>query len=204
MKQVYKIINNPYFTSVLLIISIIFIFVYYFRYSEYFNLKCVISKENGNIYCVRDRKKLHQAVEILARTMDKCEKLVKYLKQNYPNDTSVERLYKNFDKSKVVETLPTSELKAYSENKGEKLAFCLNKNDSGSKLIDENTLMFVALHELSHLMTETIGHDQTFWTNFKFLIQNAVKINIYKPVDYKNNNENYCGLEITDNPYYDL
>ena len=32
---------------------------------------------------------------------------------------------------------------AYSENKGEKLAFCTTTTKEGNKLIDENTLMFV-------------------------------------------------------------
>ena len=33
----------------------------------------------------------------------------------------------NFNPKKVMETLPTSKFTAYSENKGEKIAFCLNK-----------------------------------------------------------------------------
>jgi hypothetical protein len=37
----------------------------------------------------------------------------------------------------------------------------------------------------------------------KFLITNAKNINIYNPVDYKKNNARYCGMNITDNPYYD-
>ena len=54
-----------------------------------------------------------------------------------------------------------------SINKGEKIAFCLNTRKGGNKLIDENTLMFVALHELSHVGTVSIGHTQDFWRNFK-------------------------------------
>ena len=53
-------------------------------------------------------------------------------------------------------------------------------------------------------MTESVGHTKEFWQNFKFLLKNAVKIGIYKPVDYKNKPKNYCGMKITDNPYYDL
>ena len=36
------------------------------------------------------------------------------------------------------------------------------------------------------------------------LLKNAVKIGIYEPVDYKKKPKNYCGMNITDNPYYDL
>ena len=199
-----KILNSDKFTLFLLILIFIFIFYYFYRTSDYFNLKCIVSTVDGNKYCVRDRKKIKEAVDILAKTMNECEKLINHLDKKYPKNKDVQRLQNKFDKSRVVETLPNSELKAYSENKGEKLAFCLNKNEIGTELIDENTLMFVALHELSHLMTVTIGHDETFWKNFKFLIEHAENIGIYKPIDYKNKNENYCGLEITDNPYYDL
>jgi hypothetical protein len=114
-------------------------------------------------------------------------------------------LVKGFNPKKISETLPTSELTAYSENKGEKIAFCLNKTkNSENTLIDLNTLTFVSIHELSHITTTTIGHKQDFWLNFKFLLENAKAAGIYNPVDYKKNPESYCGMIITDNPYYDM
>ena len=36
------------------------------------------------------------------------------------------------------------------------------------KLIDVNTMMFVAIHEMGHLSSETIGHNDEFWDNFKY------------------------------------
>ena len=66
--------------------------------------------------------------------------------------SKLKRLEKGFNPKSITETLPTSEYTAYSENKGEKLALCLNKkNEDNSNLIDENTLMFVAIHELGHI-----------------------------------------------------
>ena len=70
-------------------------------------------------------------------------------------------------------------------------------------MIDENTLTFVGIHEVSHIMTKSIGHKPEFWRNFKFLLQNAKQIGIYEPVDYKKKPQPYCGMDITDNPYYD-
>ena len=105
---------------------------------------------------------------------------------------------KRFNPRKISETLPTSQYTAYSENKGEKLAFCTTTKKDGNKLIDENTLTFVAIHELGHVMTESIGHTKEFWQNFKFLLKDAVKMGIYKPVDYKKA-KSYCGMNITDN-----
>jgi hypothetical protein len=126
------------------------------------------------------------------------------MQKTHPNDPRSVRLVNGFNPKKISETLPTSKLTAYSENKGEKIAFCLNTTKQGDTLIDINTLTFVALHELSHIMTESIGHKQDFWQNFKFLLQNAKTSGIYDPVDYKKAPQQYCGMTINDNPYYDL
>ena len=127
-----------------------------------------------------------------------------HLKEKYPDRDNVKRLIKGYNPKKISETLPTSEYTAYSENKGEKIAFCLNTEKKNGQLIDENTLMFVATHELAHVATKSIGHTEEFWNNFKFLLKEADKINVYKPEDYKKTSRRYCGTDIVDNPYYDL
>ena len=172
--------------------------------SDAFNLKCIIATKDGNTYCVREREKLELAADLLANVTSKCKQLVQYMKQKYPNEPRVTRLVEGFNPKSISETLPTSEMTAYSENKGEKIAFCLNTEKDNDTLIDLNTLTFVALHELSHIMTTSIGHKQDFWQNFKFLLENAVAINIYNPIDYKKKPKKYCGMDINDNPYYDL
>ena len=194
--------NNILFYVLGGIILVLCLRVYYI--SENLQLKCIISSVDGNKYCVRDRTKVQDAVNLLAEVVNKMKRLVDYVYKKYPDDPSVIKLKNNFNPNKITETLPTSELTAYSENKGEKMAFCLNKTKNTNTLIDLNTLTFVAIHELSHTMTTTIGHKQEFWKNFKFLLENAVKIGIYKPVDYKKENQSYCGMTITDNPFYDI
>jgi hypothetical protein len=178
----------------------------YYDNGDYY-LKCIISSKDGNTYCVRDRDpiKLKSAADLLASVTANCSELVKYMGKKYPDDERVKKLVAGFNPKSISETLPTSELTAYSENKGEKIAFCLNKKKgSDEKLIDINTLTFVALHELSHIMTTSIGHKQEFWQNFKFILDNAVAIKVYTPIDYKKKPQDYCGMEINDNPYYDL
>jgi len=172
--------------------------------SDAYNLKCIISSVDGNRYCVRDRLKLEMAADMLAQVTRKCKLLVHYVGQKYPDDPRVQQLTKGFNPKRISETLPTSELTAYSENKGEKIAFCLNKKKDEDKLIDMNTLTFVAFHELSHVMTTSIGHKQDFWQNFKFLLENAKAAKLYEPMDYKKRPQEYCGMTINDNPYYDL
>ena len=175
-----------------------------YKESDYFHLKCIISDVDGNKYCVRERSKLELAADKLANVNIKLKKLVKHVGKKYPNRDNCKRLVSKFNPKKIYETLPTSEYTAYSQNKGEKLAFCLNTKKNGGKLIDLNTLTFVAIHELAHIASKSIGHNEEFWNNFKFLLEEAEIIGIYKPEDYKENPKNYCGMKITDNPYYDL
>lgn len=192
------------FTGYLLIGLLLVICTKIYFDSDYFNLKCIISDVDGKKYCVRERQKLELAADKLASASVNMQKLVDKCYEKYQNRENVKRLKEGFNPKKIQETLPTSQYTAYSENKGEKLAFCLDKNKNGKGgLIDDNTLMFVAIHELAHVASESIGHTDEFWRNFKFLLQEAEEMSIYTPIDYKKNPKNYCGMEITDNPYYD-
>jgi hypothetical protein len=171
---------------------------------EGFQLTCIVSSVDGNKYCVRERENIEKAADLLAKITVKCKELVTYVGDKYPDKENVKRLQQNFNPKKIMETLPTSSYTAYSENKGEKVAFCLNKDkQDNDHLIDESTLTFVAIHELSHVMTKSIGHKSEFWSNFKFLLECAKEAGIHNPVDYKKEPQQYCGMKIHDNPYYD-
>tara|TARA_Y100000389_G_scaffold88857_1_gene85342 strand:+ start:6048 stop:6635 length:588 start_codon:yes stop_codon:yes gene_type:complete len=175
-----------------------------YKTSDIFQLKCIISSVDGNKYCVRDRKKLKESADHLAKVSVNLTKIVDHCKEKFPDEKVTKKLSKGFNSNKIVETLPTSELTAYSENKGEKLAFCIETENGNNKLIDLNTLTFVAIHELSHIGSEQVGHSDEFWKNFKFLLQRAVEIKVYDPVDYKKEPQRYCSMDIHDNPLYDL
>jgi hypothetical protein len=170
--------------------------------SDAFNLTCIISKKDGNTYCVRDVGKKSESADLLADVAQRMRHLVNHLAEEFPNDERVKLLKKNFDPTKIVENLPNSEYTAYSENKGEKIALCLRKEKHKLKLIDINTLTFVALHELAHLMTSSIGHGSDFWSNFKFILKHAVAIGIYRSIDYSKTPQPYCGMPIDSNPLF--
>jgi hypothetical protein len=194
---------NMFGLIILLFIVLIALKIYY--ESDVFNLRCIVSTVDGKKYCVRERRNIQKASNLLAKTTEKMEYLVKSMGSTYKDRENVNRLIENFNPTTIKETLPTSEYTAYSENKGEKLAFCLNEDKhDNDNLIDANTLTFVAIHELAHVMSSTVGHNDEFWNNFKFLLEHAVELGIYEPVDYKKKPQNYCGMDITDNPFYDL
>ena len=188
------------------IFGVLTICAYYYVRGSDLDLKCVVSTVDGNKYCVRDRRKVQVAADLLASVTNKCKELVEYVYDKYPEMDQAQRLKRGFNPKKIMETLPTSKYTAYSENKGEKIAFCLNPKKKGDvdEMIDEHTLTFVAIHELSHVATKSIGHKSDFWENFKFLLEEAKEAGIHEPVDYKNSPREYCSMKIHDNPYFDV
>jgi hypothetical protein len=186
----------------LLLGCVLVVLAMFYLNSDTFQLKCIVSHKDGNKYCVRDSNHLQESVELLAEAIERMKQIVRHLKEKFSRDERVKLLVKNFNPHRIVETLPTSEYTAYSEDKGQKLAFCLRKYKNDMKLIDLNTLTFVALHELTHLMTASIGHKKEFWDNFKFMLEQANEIGIYQPVDYSQKPSEYCGMTIDNNPFY--
>lgn len=186
----------------ILIALIIILVIKIYLDSDTYNLKCVISSVDKNEYCVRETENIHRVADLFAKIALNNKKLIHHIKEKKNKTDGEKRLIKKYNPKRIVEILPTSKYTAYSENKGEKIALCATKKKNGKELIDENTLMFVTLHELAHIMTKSIGHTKEYWDNFKDLLSEAVKINIYKPVDYSKDPIKYCGEEITDSPYY--
>jgi len=137
-------------------------------------------------------------------------KIYKYNKfdknrQDYISN-AVGRLRKNYRPFNIQENIPTFLNKdtSYTINKGEVFSLCLRYVDKKEKFHDFNTIMFVALHEFSHLFTKSYGHNTEFWTNFKFILYEAVDLNLYTPVNYRLHPAKYCGITINYCPMYDM
>ena len=169
-----------------------------------------IEAYNGKRYLVRDSNDKEDAAKLLADIAANCQVLVDYVYENIDSfkerKEDIERLYKNFRPDAISESSPNNNYTSYSINKGEKIVFCLRKKKGSHKneLMDLNTMMFVAIHELAHLITKSIGHTPEFWANMKFLLQQAIKkdVNVYEKQDFSSNPEQYCGMTITDSPLY--
>lgn len=188
-----------------IIVLSIAVFVLYLR-SDLHNLKCHETEEGKKRVCVLKSykgKRSKKAVQMMADLTEKLERIVKLAHQDNPGHPGVQRLVENFDPRRIVESLPTDEHTAYTENKGEKLAFCLTKERKGGEFVKENTLMFVALHELGHVMTEERGHTPNFWRNFGDILRIADKHNMINAVDYSKQPERYCGMTLYENPLFD-
>jgi hypothetical protein len=118
------------------------------------------------------------------------------------------QLVNNYNPDRIYEISPrnSSNSTSYTENK-RTLILCLRRktpNAAGeNELHDVNTIMFVMLHELSHMMNNTWDHGEDFWILFKFILLNAVEAGIYQSVNYKKYPINYCGLVLEYNPLND-
>jgi hypothetical protein len=51
---------------------------------------------------------------------------------------------------------------------------------------------------MAHVGCPEYGHTPLFKKIFKFLLKEAIAIHIYKPVDYRINPQNYCGMVINE------
>ena len=156
------------------------------------------SRITNESFYVRKLEDSQEAADILSKLCQRLEILTKSLQDN--KSPECQRLLKRFDCSSLSETVPGSKYTSYSVNKGEQLAICI-RNKETNVFLDMNTITFVALHELAHVMTEEIGHTKTFWKNMKFLLEQGEKVNIYKPVDYSKSPVKYCGMTIDSSPY---
>lgn len=112
----------------------------------------------------------------------------------------IARLISNFNPDAFSETTPDSKYTSYSVNKGEKVIMCMRSKDSDEKLVKENIMTFVAIHELGHLMTKSIGHEPDFWNNMRLLLKIAIDNGLYKNVDFNSTPKEYCGIKISDTP----
>lgn len=166
----------------------------------------VRSTVDGKEYSVRDMKDKQEAANMMATLRLKLVKLCNALEKKYPDKPQVKLMIQNFrsDPDRFLEATPDSEHTSSTVNKGESIHMCLRQRDGADEsLVDENVMMFVALHEFGHVCTESVGHEPEFWNNFGWLLKEAEGMNLYRYTDFAAHPVNYCGIHITDSPAYD-
>jgi predicted metal-dependent hydrolase len=160
----------------------------------------VKSSVDNNEYLVRNLHNKDEAANILAKLRMKLEKICEVMKKKYPTDESVTRMNERFNADNITESGKSNQYTSYSVNKGEKIVFCIRQKDEHESLVDENTLSFVSIHELAHIMTKSVGHTPEFWDNFKRLLKEAIEHKLYEKEDYNANPREYCGIKVSDSP----
>ncbi len=193
-----KIITMSEFVSIIIIVILVVCFFIHYE-GKYSDLTYVVSTVDDEAYLVRNREDSQKAANLLATIKKNLTSIVKYLEENNKSDPSVQRLIRKYKPQNISESIPNTNYTSYSVNKGEKIVFCI-RDKKTHELVDINTMMFVAIHELAHVMTKSVGHTEEFWNNMRYLLKKAIKINVYKKVDYRDNPKPYCGTKITDSP----
>ena len=176
-------------------------------FSSQYPLVEVKSSIDGRNYKVRDMEDKQQAADLLANIRLKLTRLTDALEQKYPDKKQIKQIVKNFrsDPDRFLEATPDAQHTSYSVNKGESVHLCLRHRNTGDEsLVNENVMMFVSIHELSHICTESIGHGPDFWNNMGFLLKEAEAMGLYTYTDFKAQPVSYCGMQITDSPRYDV
>ena len=164
------------------------------------------SSVDGEYYQVRDLPDRQKAADLLASVRQKIKQLYNYLIVTYPDKPQIKQLKQNFkpDPSRIFEATPEAEHTSYSVNKGESVHLCLRQRKGNDEsLMNENVMVFVALHEMAHMITPTIGHGPDFWNNFGWLLKQAEEKGFYKYQNFAAQPVPYCGVKITDAPVYD-
>ena len=156
---------------------------------EYFK-----SSIDERYYLVRKLPDMKEAADYLADVNKKLVNLVRHMVAKYPDNSEVIQLYKNYKPDAISEGSADTGYTSYSINKGEKIILCIRQKDK--TFVDKNIVLYVAIHEIAHVMTKEIGHTKAFWDNFKFLLDEAIKIGVYHKQDFNNKPEEYCGIEI--------
>lgn len=188
---------NEFVGITIIIILVLSFFIHY--ESKYSELTYVTSSIDNESYLVRNREDKDDAANTLATIKRNLQAIVSYLEENHISDPKVQRLVSKYKPQNISESIPNTNYTSYSVNKGEKIVFCI-RDKKTNELVDINTMMFVAIHELAHVMTKSIGHTEEFWDNMRYLLKKGIKIGVYKNENYKDNPKAYCGTQITDSP----
>lgn len=191
--------NNSKVSYIIFFIVIVLI-VLWGQNREYFKIVSV-KGFNNNYHSVRnDFNNTHEAANLMARLKENVNELVDYLNIHHPENKGVKNLNKRLDLDKMMEAEHESGSTSFTINKGEEVQLCLREKNEEKILHDVNTMMFVLLHEMAHIMSFSIGHNKEFKTNFTFLLNIATKINLYKKINYQEKPQSYCGIKINSTP----
>ena len=215
------------FLSISILLIIILCIYYRWDVIEFFNegTTKVCSNVNGGCYYVQTKFNPETFVQA-ADALDTINKMnlefFEYLKKKYlespPNKLKQSKLFKKrqtmvrnlihrYNPNAIMEHMPLSKKNtSYVFAKGERIGYCLREKRTGENHIHKlPVLYFVNLHELSHLAATEYnpGHDERFWSDFKFILKEAMQAGLYTPIDYDTHPVHYCGIEIFYNPLYD-
>lgn len=188
--------SNKVILGLVIIGSLLFFYNFFYDGTEHF-----LSTVDNKLYKVREPNKQLKA-NLLAVLNSKLNIITFSLKNDpkYNKQQNVLRLINNWDSGVTMKEVGRLESDAaYVINK-KHMSFCL-KDFNSLDLPDVNLLTYVGIHELSHIMSDEVGHGDEFKLNFKFLLDysKGLKYNgdqLYISLNQIKTPDNYCGVSI--------
>lgn len=160
------------------------------------------SNLDNKYYLVRNYPDKQISCDTLAKIKQNIFVIVNHvnsLKSQYEKmNPHISQLCKRIKDVTIRESSIGSEFTSYCVNKGEELVFCLRLKKEGGNLHNINLLMYVVIHEISHVACPEEGHTPLFNEIFKFLCEKSIELKIYNKINFNKNPENYCGMVIND------
>ena len=184
---------------ILLILILLFIFILILKVNN--KLIYVKSNIDNKYYLVNNLPNSKKAADILAYLYITANTLINKIldegidvDNNYEFHNYILNIKKKILNLIIQESGLYDKNNTYSINKGEKIVICL-RNKITLEIYDSNLLVYVIIHEISHIGCPEVGHSALFYQINKYLLIKAIKFNLYKYENY--NNIIYCGIDIT-------
>lgn len=209
----------------IIIISIIYIICYLSKlfisvcfFSNLSYLKYTINDKSFSV--IKDKDNYENAAEVLYTIDNNLIRLINYITKKYHNTENtngidpkklqhihniIYKLQKNYKSHSLIENFPSVPGKdvSFNINKGDHISLCLRDFKNPKDFHEINDILFVAIHELAHSCSKSYGHDDEFWYNFRFLLENAIELKIFNNINYNKYPVNYCSMNISYNPIFD-
>lgn len=173
--------------------------------------RTLVRASDGNVYDVMRGPDQAEAAEILARVNADIIRFLRWLKNTAgrlprSHQKIIVAILRGYNFETVRETDPRnlSGDTSYTVRKGAALYLCLRRRDRPSEFVPYNVLMYVVLHEISHIgHYDGWGHIDEFWEVFLLILTLAVEFGIYRPTNYAAAPVVYCGLTVNYCPLFD-
>jgi len=145
-------------------------------------------------YVVQQLPDKAAAADLLATINADILKLIAHMVKKYGDRADVTFMKENYNPAALSEGSAKSGYTSYSLDK-RRVVLCIRQTDNS--FVQKNVLMYVAIHELAHILThEEVGHTKLFWKNFKWLLEEAIGLGLYEKQDFEAKPAPYCGIII--------
>jgi hypothetical protein len=150
---------------------------------------------SGKMYYVKsgpDQRRIADHLDVLS---EKLRALLDRADDMYPRDPRIANVRARWN-GRLSETSGHGDI-AYSMNKSD-VYVCVRDPETG-EIEPLNTSMYVLLHEIAHVATDTYGHPPEFWTNFRWFLEVAEKLGMYEYEDFDKAQVTFCGHALGNN-----